>query len=391
MKIAHFIFAFICALYLSSCSSIEIKEVIEINESEDWLTIGANTALTNTSKSGYSLDPPFKLYWDFDADAGFSSNCLSASDGVLFTSTLRGEIFAVNIETGKSLGRISNLGKGAFGTPAIYGKGIVVTFDGDKKNSIISYNIEEGTEIWSRDIGMSKTSPVLFEDNLLVSSVDNKVYNLNKLNGNILWTYSGTGKYTPPKAFYTTPTVYDSVMVIGNTNGSLYALDMVTGRDLWEFKTGGPVYADASIDNGKIYFGSDDNNFYCLDMTGKVLWKKDMKTSFKASSSFYKDMIIISAIDGYVYALDKNTGEQKWKFQTQGTLWASPVVHKDMIFIGSFDMNFYCLDANTGNKLWSYATEGRIRTTALTWKNFLFVASEDKNIYCFKSMEDINE
>lgn len=388
MKIARFILASFFILSIGSCSSIEIKERVEINESEDWLMIGANTGRTNISKSNYPLTPPFRLYWDFDADAGFSSNCLSASDGVLFASTLRGEIFAINMDNGKSLGRISNLGKGSFGTPALYGSGIVVTFDGDKKNSIVSYNIEEGTEVWSRDIGMSKTSPVFYDDNLLVSSVDNKVYNLNKTNGNILWTYSGTGKFTPPKAFYTSPTIYDDIMVIGNTNGSLYALDVKTGQDLWEFKTGGPIYSDVSIEDGKIYFGSDDNNFYCLDMSGKLIWKRNMNTSFKASSSFYKDMIIISGVDGYVYALDKKTGDDKWKFETRGTLWASPVVHKDMVFIGSFDMNFYCLDANSGTKLWSYATEGRIRSTALTWKNFLFVASEDKKIYCFKSTED---
>jgi outer membrane protein assembly factor BamB len=374
---------------LTSCSSIAIKENIEINENEDWLIIGANTARTNISKSDFDLNPPFDLFWEYDADAGYSSNCLSVSDGVLFASTLRGEIFALNIENGKSLGRITNLGKGAFGTPAIYGKGIIVTFDGDKKNSILSYNIEDGIEVWSRDIGMSKTSPVLYDDKLLVSSVDNKVYSLNRNNGKIVWTYSGTGNYSAPKAFYTSPTIYDSIMVIGNTNGSMYALDMQNGRDLWEFKTDGPIYADASIDEGKIFFGSDDNNFYCLSLDGKVIWKKGMKTSFKSSSSFYKDMIIISAVDGYVYALDKMNGDQKWRFKTNGTLWASPVVHKDKVFIGSFDMNFYCLDANTGNKLWNFVTEGRIRSTAVTWKNFLFVASEDKNIYCFKSKEEI--
>ena len=388
MKIARFIYIPVLIFVLSSCSSIEIKENIEINENEDWLIVGANPAHTNISRSNYPLEPPFVLFWDYNADAGFSNNCLSASDGVLFASTLRGEIFAMNIATGKSLGRITNLGKGAFGTPAIFGKGIIVTFDGDKKNSIISYNIEQGTELWSRDIGMSKTSPVLYDDKLLVSSVDNKVYSLDKKNGTILWTYSGTGKFSSPKAFYTTPALYDSIVFIGNTNGSLYGIDLLTGQDLWEFKTGGPIYADASIKDGKIYIGSDDGNFYCLGLDGTLIWKKRMNTSFKASSSFYEDNVIIAGVDGYVYSLSTHNGDEKWKFRTNGTIWASPVVHKNKIFIGSFDMNFYCLDANSGNRLWNYTTEGRIRSTALIWKNFLFVASEDKSIYCFRSKED---
>lgn len=385
MKIAPYIYLGLLFLFLSSCSSIKIKEQIEINEKEDWLFIGADPQRTNISRSNSTLNPPFSLKWSHNLDAGFSNNCLSASDGVLFASTLRGEVFALNIENGKNLGRLTNLGKGSFGTPAIWGKGIIVTFDGDKKNSVINYNIEEGSQIWSRDIGMSKTSPVLFENMVFLSSTDNKIYSLNRNNGNLLWTYSGTGKFSSPKPYYTTPTASDSILVSGNTNGSLYALNRTNGWELWEFKTGGPIYADASIYDDKIYFGSDDKSFYCLDFSGNVVWERELNTTFKASPSFYKDMVIIPGVDGFVYALKIKTGDDVWKYQTNGTIYASPVVHKDKIFIGSFDTKFYCLDANTGNRLWNFTTEGRIRTTALIWKDYIFAASEDRNIYCFIS------
>ncbi len=383
MKTARFILLCICSVSVISCSSIAFKEKIEVNEKEDWLLIGSDPERTNISKSTFPLPPPYKLAWKLDADAGFSNNCLSASDGVLFSSTLRGEIFAINIENGKSLGRITNLGKGAFSAPAIYTGGLIFTFEGDKKNSIINYNVDKGSEIWSRDIGMSKTSPLLINNMILVSSVSNKVYNLDKTTGNINWVYPAAGTKEETKSFYTTPTVYGDKVVIGNTNGNIFCLDLNKGYEKWQLKTGGPIYADASVYDSIIFVGSDDSLFYCIDLDGNILWKKDLETTYKSSPSFWGDDVIISGIDGIVYSLNRTTGAINWKFQTGGAITASPVIHKDKLFIGSFDMNFYCLDAKNGAQLWKFGTEGRIRTTSLVWKDYVFAASEDKNIYCF--------
>lgn len=382
MKNARFILIIFLAFSVISCSSIAFKEKVEVNENEDWLIIGSDPAKTNISRSTYPLLPPYNLAWKHDADAGFSSNCLSASDGVLFSSTLRGEIFAINIENGKSLGRISNLGKGSFGAPAIYNGGMIVTFNGDKKNSIINYDVEKGSEIWSRDIGMSKTSPLLIDNSILVSSISEKIYSLDKSSGNINWVYPSVSNENI-KSFYTTPTVHGNSVIIGNTNGELYSLDLTSGSLKWKYKTNGPIYSDASVYNSKIYVGSDDSLFYCIDLNGKVIWEKDLETTFQSSASFRGNDVIIPGVDGAVYSLNGETGNINWKHQTFGAITSSPVIHNDQIFIGSFDMNFYCLDAKNGSVLWKYLTEGRIRTTALIWKNYIFAASEDRNIYCF--------
>lgn len=71
------------------------------------------------------------------------------------------------------------------------------------------------------------------------------------------------------------PVVAGNVMYVGSMNSDwVAAVDLVTGAELWKFYTGGPVRFAPVVNNGKIYFGSDDGFLYCLDTTGKLLWKK---------------------------------------------------------------------------------------------------------------------
>ncbi len=51
-------------------------------------------------------------------------------------------------------------------------------------------------------------------------------------------------------------------------------LDAHTAALQWRFTTEGPVRLAPTIDQGRVYFGSDDGFVYCLDLAqGKLLWK----------------------------------------------------------------------------------------------------------------------
>jgi len=73
------------------------------------------------------------------------------------------------------------------------------------------------------------------------------------------------------------PVVMGQTMFVGSSaNDSVTAYDTRTGAQSWQFFTDGPVRFAPIAADGKIYFGSDDGCFYCLDATdGKQLWKFD--------------------------------------------------------------------------------------------------------------------
>jgi outer membrane protein assembly factor BamB len=66
-----------------------------------------------------------------------------------------------------------------------------------------------------------------------------------------------------------------TTLVFGNNvDNHLHALDTRTGKIKWSFATEGSVRFAPMIDGGRIYFGSDDGNVYCVDAAkGTLVWK----------------------------------------------------------------------------------------------------------------------
>ena len=371
------------SIFLSSCSSIKIAENVFINTRNDLLFEGGDIGNTNISKTDSNIKPPFKLLWDYKIEAGFPYNSILVTDYIAFVSTLRSEIFAIDLSSGKRLGDFTLKAKGSDACALIYRDNLIRNTYDDEDSYLLSYNYITGETKWIIDFRTALSSGVLYNDLLYVSSRDGKIFSVEPVHGKVKDTF-----YTKEKnlsnSFFAKPVIDNNKIFCGNINGFIYCYSLSSKRLEWKFKTEGPVYCPLSVYKNLVFFGCDDRNFYCIDTSGNLLWKKALETKFLSSSTFFADFVITAGIDGNVYCLDINSGNQVWKFGTRGTITATPFRHQDMVFIGSFDGNLYCLDANNGSKLWSYKTGGRIRTTSVVWNTFILTASDDKRVYCFK-------
>lgn len=181
------------------------------------------------------------------------------------------------------------------------------------------------------------------------------------------------------------------MIVASSVNDSVTAYDATTGELQWRFYADGPVrFAPAALD-GRIYFGADDGNFYCLEAaTGKLLWK------FRAAPNARKAignerMISVWPVRGgpvleddkvyftvgvwpfegtFLYALDARSGKPV-AVTTGGD--ANPMVLKDRTpqgYLAISDSRLFvpcgravvtCLDRNSG-RFQSY----NYRTSAVT-------------------------
>lgn len=374
----NYYYLLIFAFLFYSCSTILFREGLSISEKEDWLQSGRNEAKTNISDSSYILKPPFKEIWSFNAEAGFTKNALSASDGVLFASCLNGNAFAINIGSGSSIGKLSVKSKSSFSVPVILDDLVIFIFSDGTKNVITGYDYKSGIIKWEKNTGEVLSSPAMKDGKIYYCTKQGNIYKIDGTTGINEWTYRNN------YSLHTSPSISNSLLFAGDIKGTLIAVDIEKGDLKWYFKTGDGIYADVSVYKDKIFFGSDDKNFYCLDMDGKLTWKKNLETKFLSSSTFYNDNVICTGIDGNIYSMNINTGDLNWKCETRGTITASPVLNKDKIFVGSFDKYFYCLDATSGKILWKQEFDERIRTTAVIWKNYLIIADDDKSIYCYQ-------
>ena len=139
---------------------------------------------------------------------------------------------------------------------------------------------------------------------------------------------------------------------------------------LWTFKAEGAIVSSPVVADGRVYFGSDDGNIYCVDFhTGESVWSYPTEYMIEAPPLVHDGLVYVGSNDFFFYALDALSGELKWKFETyekivgSANVVRSPAGDRDWIIIGSHDAFIYAVDAKTGEKIWEYETNDRVNGT----------------------------
>ena len=90
------------------------------------------------------------------------------------------------------------------------------------------------------------------------------------------WDAYSSNKATPMRDYDTAifvTTVGEDVYLGSSVTDSVHCFDAATGNEKWFYGTNGPVRFPPSYSSGKLYFGSDDGNVYCINATdGSYDW-----------------------------------------------------------------------------------------------------------------------
>ena len=81
-------------------------------------------------------------------------------------------------------------------------------------------------------------------------------------------------------------------------------------RVRWRFRTGGPLQGSPVTLGGRVVFGSQDGQIYCLDTrTGLEVWRVPVEHEFAASTpTCTADSVFYTALDQEIHALDLAAG-----------------------------------------------------------------------------------
>ncbi len=94
-------------------------------------------------------------------------------------------------------------------------------------------------------------------------------------------------------------------------------------------------------------------------------------------------ILLVASEDGNLYAYNAADGvELPWSpFVTGGKIWSTPAVLNSIAYFGSQDRHVYAVDLRNGEELWRFETGGAVVSDPLLFDGMVIVGAFDKKLY----------
>ncbi len=296
-----------------------------------------STTHSKTDFSSISKYPEISINWKLQDNSDIGTGITVAGKRAVYANT-RGEIVAVQKNTGKAAWRLATRGK-VYSTPAI-SKNKVVVASTDK--DIYCLNLKTGKTEWQFETGKPiVASPVIDGETVFVGSSEGIFRAIDLNSGKLKWQFDGVNGFVETK-----PLVYGEAVYFGSWGNTFYALDTKTGELIWKReKYNNRMLSPAAVwpvaANGKIFIVAPDRRMTALDAkTGAEIWDSG-KFSCRESigiSNDGKQLYIKNMTEGHVMAFETTASEQKTAWDCDAELGyeigPSPITEAgDLIFV----------------------------------------------------------
>ncbi|MCC7404851.1 MAG: PQQ-binding-like beta-propeller repeat protein [Bdellovibrionales bacterium] len=195
------------------------------------------------------------------------------------------------------------------------------------------------------------------------------------------------------------PVVTDKLVVGGNAIDRLVGYDRKSGKTLWARDLRDGVEGGAQLVDGRLYFGSSDGQFYCVNAeTGVTIWSFPVRIETLGEPLVENDVVYFLAGNNVLYALDAKTGEQRWTYNRMDSSQLSirgasrPLIIGNNLYVGFSDGSFVALDKTKGAVTWEQSLNQNKRfrdvdATPVADGDRIFVSSFDGALYCLDSRD----
>jgi outer membrane protein assembly factor BamB len=221
-------------------------------------------------------------------------------------------------------------------------------------NRIYSLRLKDGSLNWDypEKIEAARTffSPAAVDaDNLYVGDYKNVFYSFNKKNGVKNWEFTGaTNRYIAGAV------LAGDLILAPNADYNLYALDL-NGILKWKFQSGHALWSAPVVENEIVYLSSMDHYLYALNLnTGEKIWGTDMGGAIVYSPSLEENTLFVGTLANEISAVNKTNGSVIWKVAVADGLWSEPVAKDGVVYYGDALGKVYAVSAQDGSKIWDY-------------------------------------
>lgn len=332
-----------------------------------------------------------KQVWEYQDDSDLGTG-LSKYKNWVITANTKGEVFALDLKTGKRVWTFHTAGK-IYSTPAV-AKSIVVV--GSSDQNIYGLSAKDGSLLWKLKADKAVLgSPVIHDEIAFIGSSDGIFRAIFIKTGAIAWENPEIEGFVVTK-----PLIYQGKIFFGTWGRYFYALDLKTGKEVWKWNNGSanrmfsPAACYPVAAHGKVFIAAPDRYFTAFDAaTGKVVWRvTDPQNRVRESIGISKDLTTVYAktMDGKVIGASTLSADytENWKSNLSLPYEISPtaiVEENGLVFIPSHSGLVSALNRKSGAIEWQYKISNSLINAILPIdKKHVLVSTMDGKINCLK-------
>jgi outer membrane protein assembly factor BamB len=208
-------------------------------------------------------------------------------------------------------------------------------------------------------------SPLVHEDILVVATVDDLVYALDRATGALRWRYQRPTDPTRDSDLTLfgapSPRVYGGQVLVGFSDGALVALNAESGNLEWELAIGEGRYPDLIgspvTDDDSVYVSGYSAPLVAVDMEShSIRWRLPFGSA--DAPALHNDWLYHPGTDGKLRKVYARTGEVVWTWdsETIGAL-TTPQLTPAGVMVSSSEGGLYLVGPASGETLWRYETD----------------------------------
>jgi len=341
-------------LILSVCVGCGAKKMLD-----GFMGAGVDNSEPPSELVDFSETTRLENLWSKNVGKGTDELFIKLSPALLndkiFTADTRGNITALNSDTGKNVwDKDSELS--ITGGPGADENLVMV---GTSEGEVLSLATDTGEEIWRSKVSSEiLSSPKEADGVVVIRTIDGKIFALDANTGDRLWIYDRTVPALTLRGT-STPVIANGIIIAGFDGGRVTALELKTGKLIWETKVAVSrgrselermvdIDAQPLIVGDAIYITTFQANVSALSLeNGQILWQRDISSHAELGADA-RSLYVTDDI-GNVWALDRFSGASIWKQEklTHRHL-TGPAILGERVIVGDFEGYVHWLDKTTG-------------------------------------------
>ena len=348
-----------------------------------WATEGASPLRHHAVSS--RLGPPLERRWSFNAGAGFGRVSPLILGDVVLAPTLKGDVHAIDLNTGKSLGQES-FGVSIEGTP-VYAEGVLVVPVAWGGVAMVAHDLLDASRRWkSKGIPVS-TGLVVWRDRIISGDVEGYVRSMRLDDGEEEWAVQLGDR----SGIASTPVLIGDHVVVANDTGRLTALDARGGSPIWWADAGAPVLSSLAAAGGRVFVATTRGLVRAFDAeSGVMVWEYDthFPDVYLTAPAIGERDVVFGASDGMIRSLNPVSGLLQWEIDVSAAVTGTPILTGDMVYVGTMTGQLIALERDTGHRVWETNLGGRMKSAFALKGRHLIVMAEPRYVYVYESVAE---